>query len=224
MPHNSKLYNLASYGANRYLSRHFDVNIKGEENIPEQGACIVAPYHININDPYILLGFIKRRQFAFLNRFDHKSSIRLELFEQVRMLGTKAVDGVMIDRTDRSVKPITLAKILPKPNKKVPALKLLQDKLVNDEAICIFPQGERTQQLKLRPGIAYVALAPEIERPAVVPVGFSYEPLDTEGRQTVQVNVGEAFTPAGNYFVHNDFRNFMNELTERMASLVDSSE
>lgn len=221
MAETSKVYSYASAIAQATLSRRFNVQVCGEENIPLEGPCIIAPNHIKLVDPYILLGWVTRRQLSFLNRYDHKATPSLELLEQIRMLGTRALGGVMIDRTEPGSKVTKLWQYLPQPPKRNEAFISLKKKLVEGRAVCIFPQGERNLvQKNLKSGIAYLALDKEIGPIPTIPVGLSDSEKLTMSSVNVQINIGEPFLAIGDAGIKEDRQELLSFLSDSIFSLT----
>jgi 1-acyl-sn-glycerol-3-phosphate acyltransferase len=219
MAESSLLYAPASKVVSSVLERKYAVNIEGEENIPSHGRCIIASNHTKITDPYILLGWIKRRELAFLNRYDHKPSAFLELFEQIRMMGTYALGGAMIDRTSEEVQKTRISQLLPQPPSRDEAFEQLRQKLEQGKAICIFPEGQRNDSLRvenLKSGIAYLALDDEVGVSPIIPIGISYP----HSKQDAHIRIGELFMPEGSASSEDDRKTLLNYLGQRMLDLV----
>ncbi len=68
------MYSILNFIVRIFCKLIFFVEIKGEENIPKEGAAILAVNHVSFWDPPIILAFIKRpmRTMAKAELFRHK--------------------------------------------------------------------------------------------------------------------------------------------------------
>lgn len=185
---------LASKTVHRVLSKHLNVSVIGEQNIPCTGRCILAPNHVNLYDPYILLGWLQSRDIGFVNRYDRKDTFRLEFLENRRRLGSYAIGGVTIDRTAEPGH-VGYSRLFPKVNDRSAAFQAMSSRLKAGRALCIFPEGDRSPDGLLHPlkqGIAHLALDKELQPLPIVPIGLTYGGV-YEPKQEVTVRVGEPF-------------------------------
>ena len=99
----------------------FRVKVEGENNLPDEGAFIVASNHISNADPVILAVSVKnRRKIRFMAK---KELFRIPLLAQL----IKALGAFPVDRGGSDVS----------------ALKRSLTMLKNNEVVGIFPQGTR---------------------------------------------------------------------------------
>ncbi|MBQ3182008.1 MAG: 1-acyl-sn-glycerol-3-phosphate acyltransferase [Clostridia bacterium] len=126
----------------------FFVEVKGEENVPKEGAAILAINHISFWDAPIILAFSKRRMRTMgkAELFDHKL-----LAPFLRMAGAFPVH--------RGTSDITAIKT---------ALKTLKD----GEIFTIFPTGTRVKDGEYADAKAGVALIASKSGAPVVPIAI----------------------------------------------------
>ena len=130
----------------------YRIHTSGVENIPSEGACIIAPNHISAIDP-IILGVIERRQIRFL--------AKAELFRIPILRGIiKALGAFPVNRDAGDIT----------------AIKHTLEVLDGGELLCVFPQGTRCPSTpvretlpKLKSGVGFMTLRAHAP---VVPVYF----------------------------------------------------
>ena len=142
----------------------FFVEVKGEENIPKEGAVILAPNHTSFWDGPIILSFSKRkmRTMGKAELFEHKL-----LAPFLRMAGAFPVH--------RGTNDITAIKT---------ALKTLKD----GEIFTIFPTGTRVKDGEYADAKAGVALIASKSGAPVIPIALrgGYKPF-----KKVTVHIGQ---------------------------------
>ena len=103
----------------------YRIRVTGEENIPKEGAVIIAPNHISANDP-IILGVVTERQIRFM--------AKAELFFPPLSPILRALGAFPVHRKAGDVV----------------ALKTSLSVLSDGEMLCVFPQGTRCPKTALR--------------------------------------------------------------------------
>lgn len=142
------LYQLVRFFCKLFLYLFFRVKITGQENIPKQGAVILASNHIHIFDP-ICLAVSSRRNISFMAK---KELFKNKLFSKLlKKLGTFPVnrggkDGSAIKQS----------------------LKILH----HSGVLGIFPEGTRSKTGKLQEGHPGVGLFGLKTDAVVIPVAI----------------------------------------------------
>ena len=132
------------------IKTRYKVEIIGEENIPLEGGCIIAPNHKSNWDALIISGLIKKRRFSAL--------AKKELFKNpiLKALLSK-LSVIPVDRDKPELSTIKTV------------LKILKNK----EAVVIFPEGTRHKDLDsfadVKPGIGMFALK---SKTPIIPVSI----------------------------------------------------
>ena len=132
-----------------YYSLFFKIDIKGIENIPKEGAYIIAPKHISNNDAPVLVGKLKRNDVYIL--------AKKELFINgfVKWLAKKT-NVLPVDRTKHDTTTIKQS------------LKILK----NGKVLVIFPEGTRKgieRNQKIHKGAVVIA---DMAGVPIIPVGI----------------------------------------------------
>ncbi len=124
----------------------FRIDIKGKENIPEEGRLIIAANHISFIDP-VMLAFCTRRPIHFMGK--------KELFENkfLSWFFTK-LNAFPVDRDGSDLAAVKHS------------LKILN----NDEVLGIFPEGTRVKEFDIENAKAGVGLLALKTKTPVVPV------------------------------------------------------
>lgn len=126
----------------------FPTKVIGKENVPTEGAVILAANHLSNWDPPLVGTFIPR----------HVAYMAKEELFQVPILKTilKKVHTFPVKRgaSDRA------------------AIKTALKMLADDECICMFPEGTRSKDGKLHKGAPGVALIAVKSKAVVVPVAI----------------------------------------------------
>lgn len=112
-------YKFARWIVSGFFRVFYRVHVTGEENIPEEGAVVVAPNHTSAADP-LILGVSAKRQIHFV--------AKAELFK-IPLLGgiIKALGAIPVHRNEGDVA----------------ALKKSLAVLEEGKMLCVFPQGTR---------------------------------------------------------------------------------
>ncbi|MBK8320826.1 MAG: MFS transporter [Betaproteobacteria bacterium] len=130
----------------------YRVKTTGHENVPEQGAALIAPNHVSYIDALVLSAISPRPIRFVMDANIFKVPVLSWLFRQVNAI------------------PIASAKDDPEVLAK--ALAAVHQALENDELVCVFPEGELTRDGSLgvfKPGIRKMLdLCPV----SVIPVGL----------------------------------------------------
>lgn len=153
----------------------YRIHVYGEENVPEDGAAVIAPNHTSAADP-IIIGVSTKRQIHFV--------AKAELFK-IPLLGgiIKALGAIPVHRNEGDVA----------------ALKKSLAALDEGKMLCVFPQGTRCPGEKLRDtknrlksGVGLMAMR---SGAAVVPVFIRTKKNKTHIFGKTDVIFGKAITP-----------------------------
>ena len=148
--------------------------VKGRENIPEQGPLLVVANHLSLADPP-LLGVTLGRQVRFMAK---KQLFRFRPIAYfMRSLGVFPVYRGQLDRQ---------------------AVRQAYQILAQGEALAMFPEGMRSRRRQLRPAFSGAALIACRSGVAVLPVGISgsektERPFQLLRRPQITVNIGRPF-------------------------------
>ena len=146
------LYSISRFIAYHFFMPFFVREIKGMENIPEEG-CIIASNHVSYLDPPIL-GFTVSQK---LNKKVHYLA-KIELFGHFfGRVVHQSFEAIPVDRTSKSTSWIKEAK------------KYLR----RDEIIGFFPEGSRSLDNKLKKGKTGVVRLALAAKAPIVPVGIT---------------------------------------------------
>ena len=148
----------------RAVSLIFKIEVKGTENIPQDGPCIVCRNHISVFDPVVILGCIQRPI-----RFISKQELT-----RIPLLGAilKYMNTIPIKRGSGDMGALKAS------------LKTLKD----GEILGIFPTGTREKKnpnAPVKPGVVLIAMKAQVP---VIPIhiGATYKLFSK-----VNVTVGE---------------------------------
>ena len=131
-----------------------DTSIRGKENIPDTGACILTINHLGILDAPLVFILLERDDATGLVGLTHKKNPILRWL--VTML-----DGIWIDRE----------------NPDIHALKEARSRLKKGWVLGIAPEGTRSDSHALIEGKSGVAFLADKLQPVIVPIGI----FGTEG-------------------------------------------
>ena len=146
------LYIISRFIAYNFFMPFFVREIKGMENIPEEG-CIIASNHVSYLDPPIL-GFTVSQK---LNKKVHYLA-KIELFGHFfGRVVHQSFEAIPVDRASKSTSWIKEAK------------KYLR----RDEIIGFFPEGSRSLDNKLKKGKTGVVRLALAAKAPIVPVGIT---------------------------------------------------
>jgi 1-acyl-sn-glycerol-3-phosphate acyltransferase len=129
----------------------YRIRVEGLENVPEQGAAIVAANHVSFLDSFFIPLVIKRRKVTYLAKDDYFKSWKTAWF--FRMAGQIPVDRSGGEKSEQALST---------------ALGVLND----DMLLGIYPEGTRSPDGRLhrgRTGVARLALQAGVP---VVPCGL----------------------------------------------------
>lgn len=118
-------YKFAKALVSGFFRTFYRVHVSGEENIPNEGAVIIAPNHTSAADP-IILGVITERQIHFM--------AKAELFFPPLGAILRALGAFPVHRKAGDVV----------------ALKTSLSVLSEGDVLCVFPQGTRCPGVELR--------------------------------------------------------------------------
>lgn len=173
-----------------FMNTFYNLNITGQDNIPNDSNYILAGNHLNILDSWLLLAaddnYLRFLVDNKLYRYKH-----WEWF--FKKLGTIGTDP---DKTD------------------VKALKELMNLLKDRENLVIFPEGHTHSKeidLEYKPGIARMS---RIANVSIVPFGIygSYKPFSK-----INLNFGEPINYKQNNLPNNEIDN---DLEYKIKSLI----
>ena len=147
----------------------FRVEVKGEENIPKEGALLVCPNHISNWDP-VVLGMVLERQIRFMAK---SSLFKIPLLSGlIKLLGAFPVHRGSADPT---------------------ALKTAISHLKNGDAVGMFPQGTRMigvepSTTEVKSGVGMVAYRSKAD---VLPISIKTKNYKMRIFRKVYLTVGE---------------------------------
>jgi 1-acyl-sn-glycerol-3-phosphate acyltransferase len=162
------------------LPFYFNLEVNGRENLPQEGATILAPTHRSRWDPLILAHaagwFVTGRQLRYMVLEEQTKGFQGWF---VRRLG-----GFPVDRDRPSLSTIRYS------------IELLQNK----EMLVLFPEGHILPDNEIKPlksGVARIALQAASDETdlnlKIVPISIRYEhPAPPPWRCGVRVNIGSA--------------------------------
>jgi len=177
--------------------------IKGRENVPEQGPLLVVSNHLSIADPPLLVLGLGRRSMFMAKK---------QLFRFKPMgwllhgLGAFPVHRGRLDRQ---------------------ALRRANRVMDEGQVLVMFPEGMRSRSGQLRPAFNGAALIASRSRVTVLPVGISgSEQLEDLSRcwrrPRVTVNIGRPFylPPAGSKLTRQELAEFTGSVMQHVAELL----
>lgn len=191
------------------LPSYFRIHVTGQENLPRQGAVILAPTHRSRWDallvPYAAGRFVTGRDIHFMVTADEMKGVQGWL---IRRLGGFAV------------------------NLRQPAIASLRhglEVMQNRQMMVIFPEGgifQDKQLHPLKPGLARLALQAESSQPnlgiKIVPINMDYNPSIPRFGCRVNISIGKPIEVA-EYINGNTKQNaqkLTNDLSDALRSLI----
>ena len=163
----SIVYPIGKYLADFFAPFVYDISCYGRENIPYDGAVIIAGNHISFSDPAVVIANCPRRVFYMA---------KSELFEKRLMaFFMRSMNAFPVRRgaSDRN------------------ALRFAETILREGYALGIFPEGRTVKELiptEAKTGVAYLAYKTGAD---VVPVCIYRDPRDERKRHSLVVRFGE---------------------------------
>ncbi len=184
----------------RLLTRR---RVEGRDNIPRQGPVIFVSNHINLIDAPLLGAGLGRRTYFMAKEELFRS--RLMAFFMARLCAFPVRKG----KQDRK------------------ALLRARQVLADGQALAVFPEGMRSQSLKLKlafPGAALIALR---SGAPIVPIGISGTERITGiawlwRRPQIRVNIGKAFSlpPVDGRLTKYELAKLMDVIMGRIAEML----
>lgn len=198
------------YYAGRFLTRMLlfllaQWQVRGRENIPEQGPLLIVANHINLADPPILAVSIRRKAM-----FMAKEELFRSRFSRffVRNFGAFPIRRGRLDRG---------------------ALRRAEQLLARGLALIMFPEGQRSKNARLQPAFAGSALVAVRSDVPILPVGITgTEKIKGRAwlfrRPRITVNIGHPFyLPAVNgKLTRAELVRLTNFMMEHIAELLPS--
>lgn len=198
------------YYAGRFLTRMLlfllaQWQVRGRENIPEQGPLLIVANHINLADPPILAVSIRRKAM-----FMAKEELFRSRFSRffVRNFGAFPIRRGRLDRG---------------------ALRRAEQLLARGLALIMFPEGQRSKNARLQPAFAGSALVAVRSDVPILPVGITgTEKIKGRAwlfrRPRITVNIGHPFyLPAVNgKLTKAELVRLTNFMMEHIAELLPS--
>lgn len=177
--------------------------VRGRENVPNEGAVIVVANHLNLADP-LVLGASLGRKVAFMAKRELFHSRISRYF--VRGLGAFSAQRGQLARE---------------------ALRQASQILANSLALAVFPEGSRSKNAQLQsafPGSALIALRNGIP---ILPVGITgTEKIKGAAwflhRPKITVSIGRPFSlpPVGSKLTRAELAELTNSIMGRIAELL----
>jgi 1-acyl-sn-glycerol-3-phosphate acyltransferase len=150
----------------------FDVDVRGAEDVPRDGAVILAPNHLSFLDAPLLMTALPRKV-LFLGKAEYMASWHTRMFRSIGM--------IPVDRGGKDLRA---------------TLDRAAGVLEGGGALGIFPEGTRARQLRIHRGHTGVAALALRTGAALIPVGIrGTEELQPPGarvprRGTVRIRFG----------------------------------
>jgi 1-acyl-sn-glycerol-3-phosphate acyltransferase len=126
----------------------FDLDIRGAENVPEDGPVILAPNHLSFLDAPLLMTSLSRKV-LFLGKAEYLDSWHTRIFRSIGM--------IPVDRGGKDLRA---------------TLDRAAGVLEGGGALGIFPEGTRARQLRVHRGHTGVAALALRTGAALIPVGI----------------------------------------------------
>jgi len=177
--------------------------IRGRENIPNQGRLLVVANHLHLVDPPLLVVSLSRKVVFMAKKELFYSRVSGYL---IRGLGAFSVHRGQLDRK---------------------ALRQVHQILADGQALVIFPEGTRSKNAQLQPAFPGAALIASRSRIPILPVGIT----GTERikgvvwmlhRPRITVNVGRPFylPSVDSQLTRVELAELTNSIMEHIAELL----
>jgi len=142
-------YRFAKFVVRVYYNLFFKVEIRGEENIPDESGYLLAPNHLSMHDPPLLGGFFPRLDLYAMSK---KEAFDVWILKPI-------LPRINVFPVDREGNDITAIKT---------SLKILK----RGDGLLIFPEGTRNKKtdgtpLEAKPGVALIAIKAKVP---VIPI------------------------------------------------------
>jgi len=177
--------------------------IKGIENVPNQGPLLIVANHINLADPP-LLGVSLGRKVTFMAKEELFRPRLIGYF--IRSFGAFPVYRKQIDRQ---------------------AIRQAKQILAEGSALVMFPEGKRSRNAQLQPALSGSSLLAVHSGTHVLPVGITgTEKIKGIGwllhRPEITVSIGRPFylTPSNGKLTKSELARLTNYTMERIAELL----
>ncbi|MCR1898062.1 1-acyl-sn-glycerol-3-phosphate acyltransferase [Irregularibacter muris] len=192
------LYRIVKSAIKPFLKLFYKIEVKGLENIPQDGGCIVCSNHYHWLDPIMVA--------CFTNRQVHYMA-KKELFKN-KFLNNflKRIGAFPVNRGAADISAIKNALRIVKENK----------------VLGIFPEGTRVKskdQLPAEPGIAMIGIK---GKATIVPIGISG---NYTFRSSVTMNVGQPISLEKYYGKKSsikEFESISEEIMVEVRNLIDT--
>ena len=173
----------------------FPTTVKGKENIPKEGAVILAANHLSNWDPPLVGTFIPRHLAYMAKEELFKVPILKNILENVHTFPVKR------GASDRA------------------AIKTALQMLEAKECICMFPEGTRSKDGKLHKGAQGVALIAAKSKATVIPVAiqgtFKLRPF-----RKITLIYGKPMTFEAEKVDKENLQEFTEKIMQEIASML----